>query len=107
MIPNYEAKMNHIRERQKGNCAIAESLGEKAQITHPHHRLHKSKVNVAKYPLFIDSTLNLLGVNHAYHMKYPHFGKITFLRAARIEAMLERHPALSKQVNDPVSGWGD
>lgn len=101
MMKNYEAKVIYLSIKQKGNCAIAAAAGSMAQITELHHRLHNTKVNREKYPLFIDSVFNLVAVNYNYHALKPHFQKINYIKAAKIEAMLVQHPELAAMGNDP------
>ena len=101
MIPNYQEKMRFISAIQLGNCAIARNEGVVAQITELHHRLHDTKENRKKFPLFINSCLNLLGVNHDKHMVRGSFGKITDLQAEDIETVLRLNPILEQFVNNP------
>lgn len=72
-------------------CPIA---WEKAEtIIYPtelHHRLHNTKTNRTLYPVFINSLINLLAINHDYHMKYGNYGKILLNRAYLWEQFLNK-----------------
>lgn len=36
-----------------------------------HHVKARTKINVKRWPLFIDSPFNLIPINHGYHMNKP------------------------------------
>jgi hypothetical protein len=108
MIKNYEDKFEYIYERQKGRCAISNQTKKYkknmlsamfhykfyyigiSKITELHHRCHKEKWRVKKFPLFIDSMLNLVGVNHWEHIKNPSALSITDVQAEKYEKFLEK-----------------
>ena len=56
-----------------------------------------------KYPLFIDSILNLKLI-HLICNTYKHrsFGRISDYNAERYEKFLQRHPGIAAWVNNPV-----
>jgi len=55
-----------------------------------------------KFPLFIDSILNLKLICLDCNVyKHRSFGKISDYRAERYEKFLERHPRIADWVNDP------
>lgn len=103
MIPNYERKLQVIEKLQNGRCAIGADEGLTLPITELHHRLHNTKTNRKKYPNFIDSIFNLVGVNHDKHMERPSFGKIPLQTAELIENVVlsEDNPIMLKWVIDP------
>ena len=98
---NYEAKMRYIQTRQHGLCAIGKSRSESFPITELHHMMHNIKMNRRRYPLYIDSVWNLIGVSHDRHMMDPYWGRINLLEADRREAFLRRHPKIAKWMDDP------
>jgi hypothetical protein len=69
------------------------------RVTELHHRLHNTKVNKKKYPLFLNSMLNLMPVCNMYHLTNPSYGKITDYQADKYERFLERHPKICAFVN--------
>jgi hypothetical protein len=68
-------------------------------ITDLHHRVHKSKWRIKVYPLFIDSLLNLVGMNNSNHINNNSRFKITDLKAEKYQRFLENHPKIAKFVN--------
>lgn len=99
-MKGYAAKMSYLLRRQGGYCAIASELGmEFARPTQLHHRCHNTKRARNKYPLFIDSLMNLVAVNHDQHLMHPSALKIRDNEAESRERFLERHPAIARAVN--------
>jgi hypothetical protein len=96
---NYEGKLVFLARRKNWMCPIAASMGRPAQAQELHHKCHNTRINRKKYPLFIDSLLNLLAVNHSYHMIKPSWAKITDYQAGKYEAFLRRHPKIAMFVN--------
>jgi len=101
MIPYYEKKWQYLNWHQKGRCPIAwEKDGEIVMLHELHHAgIHDTKLNRKRWPLLIDSLLNLKLVNHNYHMMWPSWGRISDLEADRKERFLERHPKICEFVN--------
>ena len=97
-VKNYDAKLYKLYIQQGGQCAIS-GKGCTRTITELHHCLHKAKWREKKYPLFIDSTLNLIGVCGICHQNQPHFGKIRDGQAEEYEAALREDHDLSRRVN--------
>lgn len=92
--------MASIQVRQRGCCAIAASRGQWAPIEELHHaRIHDLGWARRKYPLFIDSLFNLVGVNHDLHMVNGSWGKWSEARIHLIERGLRRHPEHARKVN--------
>lgn len=87
-MKNYEAKYSYLNRRQGFNCAIAAIEGKAALVTDLHHKCHQAKWRHKKFPLFMDSLLNLVGVNNMYHLWKPQFEKISDMRAVKYEAFL-------------------
>ena len=62
-IPDYEKKLSILIKRQNGCCAIAAAHGEFAEPTELHHaRIINDKWSRMKFPLFIHSLVNLMGI---------------------------------------------
>lgn len=92
--------MAAVAARQGGRCAICMAKGwDDAPITELHHaRIHDTRPARKRYPLFVDSIFNVLGVSHGAHMAFPSFGKWPERRVALIERGLQRHPKHQKWV---------
>jgi len=98
----YAEKMEYLTLRQKWLCPIAASKGVKGYgLTQLHHRLHDHKNYRAKYPLFIDSIMNIVAVNHSWHIANPSALHLGEYYAGRCERFLERHPRFAMWVNCP------
>ena len=98
-MDNYKSKFLYLAIRQNWQCPIATKYGYSRICTELHHKLHNTKVNRKKYPLFIHSLLNLVAVNHDMHMAHPSYAKISNLQAGKYEAFLKRHPKIYEFVN--------
>ena len=99
-IPNYEKKFHTLVARQGGCCAIAAAHGEIAAPTELHHaRCHNTKWARAKWPLFIDSIVNLLAVSHEWHMKRGGFGHWPESQIEWFEARMRKNPVLAARWN--------
>ena len=97
----YPEKFMYLAERIGWSCCIASHYGEADIVTDLHHyRIHNLKWVRKKYPLFVDSLLNLMPVNNAWHLQHGSFGKIPEIDVAKYERFLERHPKIAKWVND-------
>ena len=96
---NYKHKFLYLAERQDWQCPIAKKYGYSRICTELHHKLHNTKTNRKKYPHFIDSMLNLVAVNHDYHMEHPSYAKVNYILADKYEEFLKRHPRFDKFVN--------
>ena len=97
MIPHYEEKFEYLCKHQervflrKSKFHGIKNIQEEAfcfSAAELHHRLHNTKMNRDKQPIFIHSLLNLVAINHDYHMKWPSFRKIYFVDAALWERFL-------------------
>ena len=95
----YKEKFEYLASRNNWRCPIALERDVIAQVTDLHHKLHNTKVNRKLYPLFIDSMLNLVPVNNAWHLKYPSWGREPYYRAEKYESFLNRHPKVFMFVN--------
>ena len=102
-MKNYEQKFKYLANRQNWLCPIGlKKYGRKDPVHDLHHRIcHNTKLNRKKYPLFIDSMLNLQPVNHDNHLNNPSWGGVRNGEriAERWERFLERHPRLYFFVN--------
>lgn len=70
-----------------------------------HYRIHNTKINRKRYPLLIDSLLNLVPVYNAYHINNSSWRKITEYNADKIELFLFNHPKAERFVNhlEPIN----
>ena len=59
-----------IYNAQNGFCCVA---GCCDRIDDFHHLVHNTKVNRKKYPLFIDSPMNLVGVCQHHHKEWTRY----------------------------------
>ena len=101
-MKSYQDKFIYLADRQSWVCPIALEKNKLAEVTDLHHyRCHNTRPNRKKYPLLIDSLLNLVAVNNAYHLSNGSWGRASDLECERIEKFLERHPKIAKWVNDP------
>lgn len=119
-IPHWKAKFDYLCRHQGGWCAISKSEATKkapggdfvrlfalrsglyAEPTELHHAgIHNTEVNRKLYPLLIHSLMNLMAVNHHFHMKFDYYGRISYLEADRREAFLRRHPKIANCANNP------
>lgn len=87
-INNHYEKTMYLIRKQGFKCAIGSLQGSKSTGTELHHRLHNTKPNRKRYPLFINSIFNLWWVSHYWHMKHPSAGKPTLIVADEIEVVL-------------------
>lgn len=58
-----------LEYRSSGWCECSKECAERA--TDAHHMLADTKVNRAKFPLFIDSIFNLKHLNNGCHLNKP------------------------------------
>lgn len=101
----YLWKKLYLMRKYNYICPIAKSEGVVISLNYHntdlhHYRIHNTKGNRKKYPLFIDSILNLMPVSHYWHLKRGGFGERWGpARAAQAELFLKRHKLISKWVN--------
>jgi len=124
-MKNYEKKFKILCEHQKrvfirkhckdrpalaaivakgnGICPIAfEKNWSYYSPTELHHaRAHNTKANRKRWPLFIDSMLNLTAVSRM-HTMFPSYGKISDIECWKYEKFLRRHPKIAKYVNGEI-----
>ena len=107
MIPHYEKKFTYLIEKQIRDtgfehCPImweVNSVYIKPDSLH-HTKVHNTKSNKKRYPLLLNSLLNLTPVFNAIHITRGSWGKISEYNADKIERFLERHPLAARFVND-------
>ena len=100
MIAHYDRKFYYLKYRQGGLCPIAKEKKMWAESPRElHHRCHRTKWAIKKFPLFINSVWNLVAVCHWAHMQWGSYGKISWLEAERREAFLKRHSMIARAVN--------
>ena len=100
-IPHHDEKLVYLQRRQYGACPIAlshDSVHRWACELH-HAGVANSKINRARYPLYVHSVWNLVAVNHDAHMVNGSFGRISLLEADQREAFLRRHPGIAGWMN--------
>lgn len=100
----YQAKFEYLAKKQGWLCVIwKDKYSDKyppERLTDLHHLTHNTKQNRARFPKLIDSLLNLVAVSNRWHLANPSWGRRSDLEAERVEKFLERHPKISKWVND-------
>ena len=113
MIKNYIWKFNYLAEHYKRKCPIAAAHGViitlpvlfEGQERRPdydlhHYRIHNLKINRKRWPLLIDSLINLLPVSHGYHMAHGSFGERWGpYRCDQAENYLIKHNKINQFVN--------
>lgn len=75
-----------IVKAQNGYCFCSKECVLK--ITDIHHKLPNTVLNNKKYPLFIQSPMNAIGLNQYCHHEKPHLLRITDLEAQVYEEYL-------------------
>lgn len=75
-----------IYEAQRGFCIIVDCV---EPIHSTHHKLHNTKLNRKRFPLFIDSPMNGVGLCYKCHRDKNHLFKITFMEAIVYENWLQ------------------
>ncbi len=100
-MDNYQAKIVFLNIHQSGQCAISgiELFDSKPDL---HHLTHNTKWRRKKFPLFLNSILNLRIVDHIQHLQNGSALKISDMQAEKYEKFLERHPRMSEFVNNPI-----
>jgi len=113
-MKNYDEKANYLLEFQKNKCAISgkhidniikykrdyvTNTGYSIEKIDLHHRLHKDKIIIAKFPKFIHSLLNLELVYNKYHLKDPGHNKISEFAADIYEHIFNAYPEFYKYCN--------
>jgi len=99
----YEEKLKYLYDRQLGRCAISKVwLNDCAKVDLDHYRIRNKTHNRVKYPLLIDSILNLRAVSNDHHSGFTSKGKgWGDYRAWKLEGFLRRHPKIAQWVNNP------
>lgn len=100
-MKNYDEKFRFIFQSQSGRCVIADADGEYRKMDALHHLLSKSKWAVRKYPLFIDSICNLVGVNNELHISRNSAIKAPEWYAVEWERFFEHNPECAEYCNNP------
>ena len=102
-MKNYEEKFNFLIRKYGIRCPIAAEKGGQVDIvTDLHHLCHNTKWRRKKFPLFIDSILNLRPVSNKHHLANGSWGKISDTKAEKYERFLNKHPGISNFVNNPI-----
>jgi len=86
-IPTFSDEVKQqIIEMQNEFC---KALNCYEKIHSVHHKLPNNKSNRAKYPLFIHSPMNGVGLCNKHHSDYAHLFKITEKEAECYESYLQ------------------
>jgi len=101
-MDNYLSKMSYLIKHQKNYCAISGKTIYDTSVIDLHHRSHNEKWRRKRFPLFLNSILNLQAVDHVEHLQNGSANKIHDLKAEQYEKFLERHPSISEFVNNPI-----
>lgn len=106
MIKNYNTKLDWLIKNQKYICSICNDYLNRRDINHfmidLHHRLRNTQGNRKKYPLFMDSILNLEAVHHGCHINHHgKCGKMSLLQAELAEKYLRENEAIARFANNP------
>jgi len=99
MIPNYPEKLMYLYKHQNHKCDICNRIISFNQSLDLHHKFSNTKWGKKKYPLFINSLLNLSLVHGACHLNKVGRLRITDYNANRYELFLKRHKKISDFVN--------
>ena len=102
----YRLKFQYLIDRQKRKdnmvyCIITYNRSGKYKSPDAlhHYRVHDTKINRRRFPLLINSLLNLMPVFNAYHIHKSSWGKISEYDADKIELFLFNHPKAERFVN--------
>jgi hypothetical protein len=102
MMDNYGEKLMYLYEKQTYQCPICHDYMSMNEALDLHHRAHRHKWRVKKFPLFIDSLLNLELCHSTCHLnKGMGSGHISDMQAEKWERFLERHKKIAQWVNNP------
>lgn len=77
-----------IAETHNGYCAKHKCSKKVHSI---HHKLPNTKANQQKYPLFLQSPFNGVGLCEFCHREYAHIFKINYQEADLYEEWLTKH----------------
>ena len=99
-MDNYEDKLLYLLTHQKHECPICEHWLGLSQPIDLHHQFSNTKWGKKKYPLFINSVLNLVAVHSECHLNHCSL-RITDYNANRYEKFLECHKKSAIFVNSP------
>lgn len=89
MIELYEDKWDYLVSKYGNRCPIGAEKDEAwQQVTDLYHRCHNTKWRREKFPLFLNSLLNLMPVSNRYHLKFPSYGKISDMQAEKWQKFL-------------------
>ncbi|MHA1437931.1 MAG: hypothetical protein ACTSPD_10175 [Promethearchaeota archaeon] len=87
MTPGFsEETKQAIYESQNGYCKVK---GCHNSIHSVHHKLHDTEYNRRKYPLFIDSPFNAVGLCEHHHTQKSHEWRVTDQEAKMYEEYLD------------------
>lgn len=97
-MKNYHNKVFYLYKRQRGICVICGSKMGLTEVLDLHHKCRKHRWRIRKYPLFIDSIINLELAHNGCHITKDG-NHISDLQAGKYERFLERHPRICDFVN--------
>lgn len=98
---NYIDKFNYLYKHQLGDCPICKEPIRSIGWPDIHHIVHNTGANRKKFPLFIDSLLNLQILHHECHINGVGLKQISELKASKYEKFLGKkiHKEIAKFVN--------
>jgi hypothetical protein len=95
----YGNKLEYLYKHQKYRCSICGNLMSFSQPLDLHHIMSQGKWQRRKFPLLIDSLLNLKLLHSSCHLSKVGGLRMSELEAKKKEAYLERNPRIAKWVN--------
>lgn len=98
---NYTEKALYLYHYQHARCPVCHCyfVEGKADL---HHKMRNTAGNRKRYPLLIDSIMNLQLIPTECHInKHGSCGKMTDIEAEKIERYLSQNPVIAEYVNNP------
>jgi len=99
-MDNYPEKLQYLLHHQGYICPICRQFMTVQEPLDLHHMLSKTKHNKKKFPLFIDSLLNLRILHSACHLTKIGGYRIRERQAQKYEDFLKKHEKINKFVNE-------
>lgn len=100
---NYAEKMQYLYKHQEYKCLICGQFLTIQEGLDLHHKYSNTKHGKRKYPLFINSLLNLSLLHSTCHLNKCGGLRITDYNASRYERFLEKHKNISEWLNNPLT----
>lgn len=101
MIPCYDQKVIYLYRHQHGQCTICgDTMGISSQMHSLDHRLHNKRWTRKKFPLFLNSLLNLHLVHNSCNIDKRKNNRNTEKYAIVCERHLEKNELSRKFVTE-------